>query len=104
MSTTNANNPPVHRIRYGRITGTIWMNQTERGPMYNLTITRSYQDDQQNWHDTQSFGVSDLTVVAKIALDAHTWISTQKAEDNGSSNGNSNGKANKQPRRQSAGV
>jgi|GEM_PF-6418267 len=38
MSTTAVNDPPVHRIRYGRITGTIWMNPTECGPMYDLTI------------------------------------------------------------------
>ena len=71
----NTNNKPAHRIRYGRITGTIWENQTERGAMFNMTISRSYQDEQENWHDTPSFGVGDLTTVAKVALDAHTWIS-----------------------------
>ena len=84
MSTPEANRP-VHTIRHGRIKATIWGNQTQKGTMYNVTFTRSYQDDQQNWFDTQSFGVSDLLTVAKAASDAHSWISTKKAEsENGS--------------------
>ena|GEM_PF-3795440 len=42
-------------------------------------------------------GVLDLTVAVKIALDAHTWISTQKAEGNGSSSGTDDGKATNRP-------
>lgn len=102
MNTANATNKPAHRIRYGRITGTIWMNQTENGPMYNMTISRSYQDDSGNWHDSPSFGLGDLTVVAKVALDAHTWISGQKAEGDGSSESGGNGKASRASRRQQA--
>ena len=104
MNTSNAGNKPVHKIRYGRITGTVWLNETERGPMYNVTMTRSYQDEQQNWHDSQSFGLGDLTVVAKVALDAHTWISAQKAQGTGSESDGSNGKANRSSRRSSAAV
>jgi len=36
-------------------------------------------------------------VAVKIALDAHTWISTQKAEGNGSSSGTDDGKATNRP-------
>lgn len=84
MSNQQNENRPVHTIRHGRIKATIWCNQTERGPMHNVTLVRSYQDDDKNWHDTQSFGVGDLMTVAKAAFDAHTWISTQKADENGS--------------------
>ena len=88
MSTPEANRP-VHTIRHGRIKAAIWGNQTQKGMMHNVTITRSYQDDQGNWSDTQSFGVADLMTVAKAAFDAHTWISMQQAEDeNGSAERN----------------
>ena len=97
---TQETNRPVHTIRHGRIKATIWGNQTQKGMMHNVTITRSYQDDQGNWSDTQSFGVADLMTVAKAAFDAHTWISMQQAEDdnNGSAErndarSNSKGKA-----------
>ena len=81
MSNQQNGNRPVHTIRHGRIKATIWANQTQRGTMYNVTIVRSYQDEQNNWHDSQSFGVLDLMTVAKAAFDAHTWISTAKADD-----------------------
>lgn len=106
MSTQEANRP-VHTIRHGRIKATIWCNQTQKGLMYNVTFSRSYQDDEQNWHDTQSFGVGDLMTVAKSAFDAHTWISGEQAKNNdGDRNGsatrkddrnNSKGRASQRP-------
>ena len=96
-------NGPAHTIRHGRIKATIWANQTQRGVMYNVTIVRSYQHDQNNWHDSQSFGVLDLMTLAKAAFDAHTWISTQKAEGNNGSTGERNdGRGRKSQSRQSA--
>jgi hypothetical protein len=94
-------NKPVYTIRHGRIKATIWANQTQRGTMYNVTVVRSYQDEQNNWHDSQSFGVLDLMTLAKAAFDAHTWISTQKASSDGSAERNE-GRGKKSPSRQSA--
>ncbi len=88
---TQESNRPVHTIRHGRIKAAIWANQTQKGVMHNVTLTRSYQDDQGNWFDTQSFGVSDLMIVAKATFDAHTWISGQQAKDDNGNNG-SNGR------------
>jgi hypothetical protein len=90
MSTQEANRP-VHTIRHGRIKATIWCNQTQKGPMYNVTFSRSYQDDEQNWHDTQSFGVGDLMTVAKASSDAHTWISGEQAKNENNGDHGSNG-------------
>lgn len=102
MGSSKEKNTPAHRIRYGRITGTIWLNQTDRGPMYNVTFTRSFQNERQQWQDTSSFGLSDLTVVAKVALDAHTWISAQKPEGNTGSqtrSGNETNRSSRPPRK-----
>ena len=91
MSTTEANRP-AHTIRHGRIKATIWCNETQKGPMYNVTLTRSYQDEQENWHDTQSFGVGDLMTVAKCAFDAHTWISGEMAKNSSDDKNGSDGR------------
>ena len=64
---------PVHKIRFGRITAAIWENETEQGLRYNVTISRSYQKDEQ-WQTTTSFGRDDLHLVAKVADLAETWI------------------------------
>src|SRR5690242_18857418 len=86
MSTQQNSNRPVHTVRHGRIKAAIWENETQKGAMHNVTFARSYQDGEENWHDTQSFGFDDLMTVAKCAFDAHTWISAEKAKSaNGSS-------------------
>ena len=92
MSTSQEANRPAHTIRHGRIKATIWCNQTQKGSMYNVTFTRSYQDEQEQWRDTQSFGVGDLMTVAKCAFDAHTWISGEMAKNAGDDKSNSDGR------------
>jgi len=73
-------NRPAHTVRHRNIKATVWKNQTERGPMYNVTVTRSYRDGEE-WRDTNSFGFDDLMTVAKALFDAHTWISSAKANE-----------------------
>jgi len=106
MSTTqNRNeNRPVHTVRHGRIKATVWLNQTQRGPMHNVTLTRSYQDDEGNWHDTQSFGFDELMTVAKAVFDAHTFISNERAKANGSNEQRKGSAGKKTPTRQTAAV
>lgn len=55
--------------------------------MYNVTIARAYQDESQQWHDTQSFGFDDLLVVAKLMYDAHSYINARRSRDYAASKG-----------------
>ena len=74
--------PPLERtkpemeIRIGRIKAAIWLNHTDNGQYYSVVITRLYKEDDQ-WHNSASFGRDDLLVVAKVADLAHTWIIQQ---------------------------
>lgn len=77
-------NQPVHTVRHRRIKATIWRNETAKGPMYNVTVTRSYQDE-QGWHDSNSFAYDDLMNVAKLMYDAHGIISELRAKERVSS-------------------
>ena len=43
-------NKPVHTVRHRSIKASIWKNDTSVGPMYNVTIVRSWRDD-EGWHD-----------------------------------------------------
>jgi hypothetical protein len=82
MSTQQtSSNRPAQTIRHGRIKATIWLNQTQKGPMYNVNFTRSYQNDEGAWADSPSFNFEDLMTVAKCAFDAHTWISAERAKN-----------------------
>lgn len=77
----SSENRPVHEIRHRQIRAAIWPNPTDNGVMYTVTVSRSYKDKDQKWHDTQSFRFDDLLTVAKALTDAHSMISTAMARD-----------------------
>jgi len=45
-----------------------------------VTFSRTYRDEAQNFHDTESFGRDDLPLVAKLADLAHSFIFERLAE------------------------
>lgn len=69
---------PVHEIRLGLIKAAIWANPTREGVMHNVTFERSYRDGDE-WRTTASFGRDDLLKLAKVADQAHSWITQQTA-------------------------
>ena len=70
---SSPSNRPVHTIRHRSLKASIWCNETEKGPMYNVTVVRSYVENGE-WHDSTSYGYDDLMNVAKLMFDAHTFI------------------------------
>ena len=65
---------PVHTFRLGRIKAAVWENEADQRKFYNVTFARTYTGEDQQPHDTDSFGRDDLPLVAKIADRAHTFI------------------------------
>lgn len=78
--------PPVHQIRHGAVSASIWRQQTEKGPMFNVTFQRAYRDGEA-WKNSGSFGRKDLLVVGLIAARAFEWIATQSAKAGASKQG-----------------
>ena len=74
-----AGNRPLHEIRHRNIRAAIWTNETANGPMHTVTITRGYKDGDQ-WKDSHSFGYDELTIVAKLMYDAHSFITQLRAQ------------------------
>jgi hypothetical protein len=71
---TNGAKAPVQTFRLGRIKAAVWENESDARKFHNVTFARTYRDEQQNYHDTQSFGRDDLPLLAKLADRAHTYI------------------------------
>ena len=80
----NGANKPVHTVRHRSIKATIWKNETANGPMYNVTVLRSYKDDNGEWKDSNSIGYDDLMNVAALMYEAHAYISSLRAKDGAS--------------------
>lgn len=79
---TKPSNRPVHEMRFGSVRAVIWSNPTENGPMFNVTVSRSYKTKESDgadvWRDSDSFGRDDLLPLAKALDHAHTWICAQR--------------------------
>lgn len=82
-SAANGANKPVHTVRHRSIKATIWKNETSNGPMYNVTVVRSYREEGGEWKDSHSIGYDDLMNVAALMYEAHAFISSLRAKDNG---------------------
>ena len=72
-------NLPVKTFRLSRIKAAVWENENEQ-KFYTVTFARTYVDDDNKYHDTDSFGRDDLPLVAKLADQAHTFIFERLAE------------------------
>lgn len=70
-------NKPAHSVRYRNLKAAIWRNDSQSGPFFSVTFSRSYRDDQDAWHDASSFNANDLPMLAKLANDCHSWIEWQ---------------------------
>jgi len=74
--TARSNNKPVHTLRHGFISASVWRQDTDKGPMFNVTFQRSYKEG-DDWKHSTSFGRSNLLVVALLATRAYEWIAGQ---------------------------
>lgn len=75
-SSTNAGTKPVHKIRHGAVSASIWRKDTEKGPMFNVSFQRSYREGEK-WQNSASFGRRDLLTLGLIATRAFEWIAIQ---------------------------
>jgi DnaJ-class molecular chaperone len=50
----------------------VWENEGDQ-KFYTVTFARTYLDDANKYHDSDSFGRDDLPLVAKLADQAHTF-------------------------------
>lgn len=78
---------PITKLRDGRLTATIWKNETtkddtgEVSAFYSVDITRSFKDREDKWQETPSFTGADLLKVANLAQAAYNVILNLKADD-----------------------
>jgi len=71
--TTQTVTKPIHKIRHGAVSASIWQKDTKNGLMFNVAFQRSYRDGEV-WKNTGSFGRRDLLALSLIATRAFEWI------------------------------
>ncbi|MEM1159361.1 MAG: hypothetical protein AAGJ28_00370 [Pseudomonadota bacterium] len=78
---TDQKKEPVARHADGRLQTAVWENPGQHGPIYNTTITYSYQDKDGTWKDTTSIPSQELLKVARLADKAYGTIRDLKDRD-----------------------
>ena len=69
---------PVKKIQLGSIRASIWENVGKSGKTWhNVVVTKSYKEDNE-FKDTNSFGLDDLPMVSKAMDFAYAWIWNQR--------------------------
>ncbi len=64
-------NSPIETIRDGSLKATIWKNLGEKGNFFTVNLSRSYKDEADTWHDSDSFSGSELLRIARLASRAY---------------------------------
>ena len=72
---------PIETLRDGRLSAAIWANPGQHGPIYNATLSYSYQDKDGNWKDTQSIPGNQLLKAAHLSEKAYETVSRLKDRD-----------------------
>ena len=57
---------PVEKFTCSSITASVWQNDGEKGPFYNVTITCSYKTTDGTWKHADSFSLNDLEAVSVV--------------------------------------
>lgn len=76
---------PVFSCRHRALQAAVWQNESEKGPFYNVTVSRSYKDG-ETWKESTSFGYDDILLVAELLRTCHGFISREIAKNRASSN------------------
>ena len=72
-------NAPVFSARHRALKAAVWRNETENGPMFNTTLSRSYKDG-ETWKESASFGYDDVLIVAELLRTCHGFIAREMAK------------------------
>jgi hypothetical protein len=67
---------PDRDFRLGNIKASIWVNPTEYGDQYTITVSRMYRKDDK-WQRAETFRPEELPLLTKVVDLAQTWIFNQ---------------------------
>ena len=72
---------PIETLRDGSLSATIWKNESEKGAFFSVQLTRVYEDQHGNLHDSNSFTGAELLRIANLATKAYELTSSLRREE-----------------------
>jgi hypothetical protein len=77
--TTDKAKKPAEKFRDGTIEVAVWRNESEKGPWFSATASRSFKQGEE-WKQSDSFGKDDILPLCKLLDQAHSWILNQQQQ------------------------
>lgn len=89
MSKSNSNSrgrsepkaEPAHRVKIGYVEATVWKNEGDTGTWYNITCRRSWKDDKDEWHESNSYGTREACQLTQAIQMATAWAVQAEMDD-----------------------
>ena len=72
---------PTETLRDGSLKATIWKNFGDNGNFYTVNLTRSYKDEAEQWHESNSFSGSQLLRIARLTEQAYDRVRLLRQAD-----------------------
>ena len=66
-------NRPVHTIRAGRLSVSIWLNTGQNGGYYQVSPQRAFREDGEI-RNSGSFAESDVPLLNRLLEEAFNWM------------------------------
>ncbi len=89
---------PADTLRESNLKAAIWENQHEKGVNYNTTFSRSYQDQNGEWQQSNSFGENDLLKLANLATRSNDRVQEMRQQQHEAARENERQNARSQQR------
>ena len=80
---TNETNQPVHKVRVGNVTATVWAkpNPTGKGTFHNVQVEKNYKTKEDEWKTTNNYNRDDLPKVRLATTLVYQWLFSEDAKD-----------------------
>ncbi len=77
---TSTKKSPIHRLRVGAVSGSIFLNQTKDEVEFpSAVITRSYKEG-NGYKNSNSYGAKHLAELVALATSLQSWINANYPE------------------------
>jgi hypothetical protein len=76
-SKTEKARKPAEKFRDGAIEVAVWRNESDKGPWFSVTTSRSYKQGEE-WKQSDNFGKDDILPLCKLLDQAHSWMLAQQ--------------------------
>lgn len=78
--TEKKSNAPIHRIRIGAVSGSVFLNTTKDGTQFpSAVISRSYKDGDA-FRESNSYGAKHLAQLVDVVANLRAWLDANHAD------------------------